>query len=183
MEKEVMGREEDGGAERPLVLPLCCLHCTESKSLISNPVNSRGAARAPLRFWSRSDTKLHARSSEVKNVQTRRAVGVYRCLTRRFCRASGGEPFERRRSASRSHDAGRAAGASGARVASAGSSGALGLPDPPAPQSKIKRLGPTGSREERQRRKRSENNLNLCLLAAVGHHRRRGLSPSAAARD
>lgn len=36
MEKEVTGKEEDGGAERPLILPLCCLHCTESKSLISN---------------------------------------------------------------------------------------------------------------------------------------------------
>lgn len=36
MEKEVTGKEEDGGAETPLIPPLCFLHCTESKSLISN---------------------------------------------------------------------------------------------------------------------------------------------------
>lgn len=43
MEKEVMGKEEDGGEERPLILPLCCLHCTESKSLISTLIHYRGA--------------------------------------------------------------------------------------------------------------------------------------------
>lgn len=57
---------------------------------------------------------------------------------RRFCRASGGEPSERRRSASRSHGAGRTDGASGARIVSAGSSGAVGLPDPPALEYKTK---------------------------------------------
>lgn len=35
MEKEVMGKEEDGGAGRLLIFLLCCLHWTESKSLIS----------------------------------------------------------------------------------------------------------------------------------------------------
>lgn len=49
MEKEVMGKEEDGGAERPLILPLCCLHCTESKSLISNLIHYRGATRPSQR--------------------------------------------------------------------------------------------------------------------------------------
>lgn len=53
---------------------------------------------------------------------------------KRFCRAFGGEPFERRRSASDLH------GAPGARFASAGSSNALGLPDPPAPESTIRWL-------------------------------------------
>lgn len=88
---------------------------------------------------------------------------------RRFCKASGGEPFGRRRSAFHLHDAGRADGASGARFASAGSSGVLGLPDPPAPESKIKWLGPAGSREEKPQRESSKNKLNLCSLAVVGH--------------
>lgn len=60
---------------------------------------------------------------------------------RRFCRASGGELSERRRSASRSHGAGRTDVASGARIVSAGSSGAVGLPDPPALESKTKQDG------------------------------------------
>lgn len=74
---------------------------------------------------------------------------------RRFCRASGEEPSERRRSASRSHGAGRTDGASGARIFSAGSSGAVGLPDPPALESKTKQDG-GGIQSRKQQRQSSK---------------------------
>lgn len=67
MEKEVMGKEEDGEAGRPLIFLLCCLHWTESKSLISRLnqiLNCR--TRWPSRWsQSRSDIKLLDQSLNV----------------------------------------------------------------------------------------------------------------------
>lgn len=75
MEKEVMGKEEVGGAERPLRLPLCCLHWTESKSLIANLDHDRGTARS-CQQTPKYTLGLHE-SSEVWNVQARGAKSEF----------------------------------------------------------------------------------------------------------
>lgn len=99
-----------------------------------------------------------------------RWIRAYFRLMRRFCRASGGEPSERRRSASRSHGAGRTDGASGARIVSAGSSGAVGLPDPPALESKTKQdVGGIQSRKQQCQSSKTKSWNFFYVWAAVGY--------------
>lgn len=170
-DREGGGRRSRKATDPPSLLPP--LNRKQLSHLQSDPLPWGHETFSAVSIWFRHQTTRsvlrNLKSSEVRNVQTRPAIGVYSCLMRMFCKASGGEPFGRRRSASHLHDAGRADGDSGARFASVGSSGALGLPDPPTPESKIKWLGPAGSREEKQQRESSENKLSLCSSAGVGH--------------
>lgn len=120
MEKEVMGKEEDGGAGRLLSRSLCCLAGGGSNSLISGFYLIHKHRIRWLHFTSRQVLMVSLLILETE-------------VTRRFGTASVGDPSQRKRSASISHGDGRTSGGgTSTKFWSDGADGAVRLPDPPA---------------------------------------------------